>query len=154
MNTATRTTAQALRRLSFTFALDGSHAACLAAGADGGWYAESWRLPAEGPAEPTALPLPGNRSESLHSQLISLPDGRVLVCRHDGDRHTLLLLSAPTAEHPTFEQELATIRRPGLRLLAMPGGQRLPVRRSRSPSAPTPGRSPRSGWSRPTVRRR
>ncbi|GAA1138008.1 hypothetical protein GCM10009664_03370 [Kitasatospora gansuensis] len=124
MNTATRTTAQALRRLSFTFALDGSHAACLAAGADGGWYAESWRLPAEGPAEPTALPLPGNRSESLHSQLISLPDGRVLVCRHDGDRHTLLLLSAPTAEHPTFEQELATIRRPGLRLLAMPGGQR------------------------------
>ncbi|WP_405017143.1 alpha/beta fold hydrolase [Kitasatospora sp. NBC_00070] len=124
MNTATRTTAQALRRLSFTFAIDGSHAACLAAGADGGWYAESWRLPAEGPAEPTALPLPGNRSESLHSQLVSLPNGQVLVCRHDGDRHTLLLLSAPTAEHPTIEQELTTLRRPGLRLLAMPGGPR------------------------------
>ncbi|BFV59544.1 hypothetical protein KCMC57_up46480 [Kitasatospora sp. CMC57] len=124
MNTVTRPTAQALRRLSFTFALDGSHAACLAAGADGGWYAESWRLPAEGPAEPTALPLPRNRSENLHSQLISLPDGRVLVCRHVGDRHTLLLLSAPTAEHATFEQELATLRRAGLRLLGMPGGQR------------------------------
>lgn len=120
-HTATRTTAQALRRLSFTFALDGSHAACLAAGADGGWYIESWRLPADGPAVPTALPLPGNRSESLHSQLVSLPDGRVLVCRHDADRHTLLLL---TAGQPVVERELATLRRPGLRLLPIPGGPR------------------------------
>lgn len=92
MNTATRTTARALRRLSFTFATDGSHAACLAAGADGGWYVESWRLPADAPATATALPLPGGRAESLRSQLVALPDGRVLVCRHDADRHTLALL--------------------------------------------------------------
>lgn len=124
MSIATRTTAQALRRLSFTFAPDGSHAACLAAGADGGWYAESWRLPADGPAEPTALPLPGNRSESLRSQLVSLPDGRVLVCRHDGDRHSLILVSPPSPEHPVTEQQLTTLRMPGLRLLPLPGGAR------------------------------
>ncbi|MFJ8041263.1 alpha/beta fold hydrolase [Kitasatospora sp. NPDC096147] len=122
MNTATRTTAQALRRLSFTFALDGSHAACLAAGADGGWYTESWRLPADGPATPTALPLPGRRSESLHSQLVALPDGRVLICRHDADRHALLLLTPAPAGESVIEAELAVLRRPGLRLLPLPGG--------------------------------
>ncbi|WP_329494774.1 alpha/beta fold hydrolase [Kitasatospora herbaricolor] len=94
MNVATRRSTLALRRLGFTFASDGSHAACLASGADGGWYAESWRLPADGPALPTALPLPGSRSESLHSQLVSLADGTVLVCRHDSDRHEVVLLSA------------------------------------------------------------
>ncbi|MFD7982228.1 alpha/beta fold hydrolase [Kitasatospora indigofera] len=94
MNVATRRSTLALRRLGFTFAADGSHAACLASGTDGGWYAESWRLPVDGPARPTALPLPGHRSESLHSQLVSLADGTVLVRRHDGDRHDLVLLSA------------------------------------------------------------
>ncbi|MCX5213222.1 alpha/beta fold hydrolase [Kitasatospora sp. NBC_00240] len=97
---ATRRSTLALRRLGFTFASDGSHAACLASGADGGWYVESWRLPADGPARPTALPLPGDRSESLHSQLVSLADGTVLVCRHDGDRHELVLLSADVDRPP------------------------------------------------------
>ncbi|WP_052682110.1 S9 family peptidase [Saccharothrix sp. ST-888] len=125
MSIATRTTAQALRRLSFTFASDGSHAACLAAAADGGWYVESWRLPASGPAEPTALVLPGNRSESLRSQLVSLPDGRVLLCRHDGDRHDLVALSAPSGgELHSTESLLSTLRMPGLRLLPLPGGVR------------------------------
>ncbi|MDH6574977.1 alpha/beta fold hydrolase [Kitasatospora sp. MAP5-34] len=134
MSIATRTTAQALRRLSFTFATDGSHAACLAAGADGGWYVESWRLHADGPARPTALPLPGNRSESLRSQLVSLPDGRVLICRHDGDRHDLVLAAGPGSSEglaaPVTEQRLATLRMPGLRLLPIPGSARaanLPV---------------------------
>ncbi|MGK4583599.1 alpha/beta fold hydrolase [Kitasatospora sp. HPMI-4] len=125
MSIATRTTAQALRRLSFTFAANGSHAACLAAAADGGWYVESWRLPADGPAEPTALALPGNRSESLRSQLVSLPDGRVLLCRHDGDRHDLVALSAPSGgDLHTTESLLTTLRMPGLRLLPLPGGAR------------------------------
>ncbi|MDH6126823.1 alpha/beta fold hydrolase [Kitasatospora sp. GP82] len=125
MSTATRTTAQALRRLSFTFASDGSHAACLAAAADGGWYPETWRLPVDGPAEPTALSLPGNRSENLRSQLVSLPDGRVLVCRHDGDRHSLITVSAPAdGELHATESLLAVLRMPGLRLLPLPGGPR------------------------------
>ncbi|AUG76959.1 hypothetical protein CFP65_2102 [Kitasatospora sp. MMS16-BH015] len=114
-STATRTTAPALRRLSFTFALDGSHAACLAAGADGGWYVESWRLTVDGSAVPTPVELPGQRSESLRSQLVALPDGRVLVCRHDGDRHDLVLLSTAGTE-----RVLATLRMPGLRLLPVP----------------------------------
>ncbi|GAA2114758.1 hypothetical protein GCM10009759_59260 [Kitasatospora saccharophila] len=110
---STQTVHLALRRLGFTFAGDGSHAACLAAGADGGWYAESWRLPADGPAEPVALP----SEEGLRAQLLALPDGRVLVCRHDGDRHALVLLAAGEPEVP-----LATVRMPGLRMLALPGG--------------------------------
>ncbi|MFJ3215024.1 hypothetical protein ACIPLC_03765 [Kitasatospora sp. NPDC086801] len=127
---ATRTVAQALRRLSFTFAADGSHAACLASAADGGWYVESWRLPPNGgPATPLALPLPGNRSESLRSQLVALPDGSVLVCRHDGERHDLVRLSY--GENAAVEQQLATIRMPGLRLLPVPAppgaGPRTPV---------------------------
>jgi len=117
MSTATRISAQALRRLSFTFAGDGSHAACLAAGADGGWFVESWRLPADSPAAPTPLPLPGGRSESLRSQLVALPDGRVLLCRHDADRHTLVLLTAG----PEPERVLTSLRLPGLRLLPLPG---------------------------------
>ncbi|MFE9427953.1 alpha/beta hydrolase family protein [Kitasatospora sp. NPDC006697] len=117
MNTTVRSLAPAQRRLSFTFAADGSHAACLAAGPNSGWYAESWRLHPELPAEPTALPLSGGRSESLRTQLLALPDGRVLACRHDGERHDLLLLAAG---EPAVETALATLRMPGLRLLAMP----------------------------------
>lgn len=138
MSIALRTTAQSLRRLSFTFAADGSHAACLAAGADGGWYAESWELPAGAEtALPTALPLPGNRSESLRSQLVSLPDGRVLLCRHDGDRHELLLISAdpatPNAHWPPCGWPACACCRYRLTV-------RQPAVRWRSPWAPTPGR--------------
>lgn len=130
MNVATRTTTRALRRLSFTFAADGGHAACLAAAADSGWYVESWRLPTDGtPATPIPLPLSGNRSESLRSQLVSLADGSVLVCRHDGDRHDLAHLSYDG--NAAVEQQLASLRLPGLRLLPLPvppgAGPRTPV---------------------------
>ncbi|MQS12007.1 alpha/beta fold hydrolase [Streptomyces kaniharaensis] len=125
MNVATRTVTQALRRLGFAFAADGSRAACLASAADGGWYAESWHLPTNGgPATPTALPLPGNRSESLRSQLVALPDGSVLVCRHDGERHDLVRLSPGSPGSPgegaAVEQQLGTLRMPDLRLLPLP----------------------------------
>ncbi|MFF0409868.1 alpha/beta hydrolase family protein [Kitasatospora sp. NPDC004745] len=121
MNLATRTVAPALRRLGFAFAADGGHAACLASAADGGWYAESWRLPPDGgPAAPLALPLSGNRSEDLRSHLVALPDGSVLICRHDGDRHDLVRLSYGGTS--AAEQPVATIRMPGLRLLALPTG--------------------------------
>ncbi|TQF05677.1 alpha/beta fold hydrolase [Kitasatospora acidiphila] len=120
MNTAIRATTPALRRLSFAFAADGSHAACLAAGPDGGWYAESWRLAPDALAEPVALPLPGDRFESLRTQLVPLPDGRLLACRHDGERHDLVLLAPSPAGAAAAEQPVATLRMPGLRLLALP----------------------------------
>ncbi|MED7953514.1 alpha/beta fold hydrolase [Streptomyces sp. BE303] len=125
MNVATRTATQALRRLGFTFATDGSHAACLASAADGGWYVESWRLPPDGPASAAGLRLPGNRSEDPRSQLVAPPDGSVLVCRHDGDRHDLVTLSHTTDQDGrlvTAERPLATLRAPGLRLLPLPAG--------------------------------
>ncbi|WP_051970425.1 alpha/beta hydrolase family protein [Kitasatospora azatica] len=114
MSTALRVVAPALRRLSFGFAADGSHAACLAAGPDGGWYAESWRLTEGAAARPTPLPLADRRSENLRTQLVALPDGRVLAVRHEGERHDLVLLGAER------EQPLATLRMPGLRLLPVP----------------------------------
>ncbi|MEV7772417.1 alpha/beta fold hydrolase [Kitasatospora sp. NPDC086791] len=119
MTVATRTVTQALRRLGFAFAADGSHAACLASSADSGWYVEGWRLPPDGtPAAPLALPLPGNRSESPRSQLVALPDGSVLVGRHDGERHDLVRLHhGGTA---AVEQPLASLRMAGLRLLPLP----------------------------------
>ncbi|MDH6131923.1 pimeloyl-ACP methyl ester carboxylesterase [Kitasatospora sp. MAA4] len=122
MSAALRTAAaRSLRRLSFTFAPDGSHAACLAAGTDGGWYPESWRLDGAAPAHPTPLPLPGGRSESLRSQLLALPDGRVLLCRHERERHDLVLLTAaPDTGHDITELPLATFQLPGLRLLPLP----------------------------------
>ncbi|GAA4997080.1 alpha/beta fold hydrolase [Kitasatospora paranensis] len=120
MSTVARTAAQALRRLSFTFAPDGSHAACLAAGPNGGWFAESWQLPPDGsPAAVTALALPGGRTESMLAQPLALPDGRVLLCRHEGDRHALVLLAA--AEEAR-EREIAVLRVPALRLLPLPAG--------------------------------
>ncbi|MCD0482515.1 alpha/beta fold hydrolase [Streptacidiphilus sp. ASG 303] len=115
MTLTTRTAAPALRRVSFTFAADGSHAACLAAADGGGWYAESWRLDRPG-AAPAPVPLPpaGRRSESLQAQLVALADGRVLVCRHDGELHRSAVLS------PEGEQPVGTLRAAALRLLPVP----------------------------------
>ncbi|MFF2348899.1 alpha/beta fold hydrolase [Kitasatospora sp. NPDC058115] len=125
MTVAARTATRALRRTGFTFAADGSHAACLASASDGGWYAESWRLPQDGPAVPTALRLPGPRFESPCSQPVALPDGSVLLCRHDGERHDLVTLHAadgPDGRPVAVERPPATLRMPGLRLLPLPAG--------------------------------
>ncbi|MFC5906281.1 alpha/beta hydrolase family protein [Streptacidiphilus monticola] len=107
----------ALRRQAFAFAADGSHAACLAAAADGRWFVESWRLSGVA-AEPVALTpgAGGARSESQRSQLVSLPDGRVLICRHEGERHDLLVRGTGG------DADLAagTLHRAGLRLLPLP----------------------------------
>lgn len=123
MTASTRVAAPALRRVGFTFSADGSHAACLAAADGGRWYAESWRLdPAGGPALPTGLPLLGGRSESLRAQLVSLPDGRVLLCRQDGEVHRLVVL-APDGDpaQPHAEERVpGTLRAPVVRLLPLP----------------------------------
>ncbi|SFF01208.1 hypothetical protein SAMN05216251_107209 [Actinacidiphila alni] len=96
-----------LRRSGFTIAADGSYAACLAeagvagegdtgeGGADSGggvvsgWFVERWTL--AGP-EPYAVPLPGAQPEEAGTQLVPLPDGRVLIRRRVADRHDLALL--------------------------------------------------------------
>ncbi|MBD0739577.1 hypothetical protein [Streptomyces sp. CBMA29] len=109
-----------LRRSGFTIAADGSYAACLAearvpapegdgyadAGEDGnggggvsGWFPERWTL---GP-EPYAVPLPGAQPEEAGTQVVPLPDGRVLIRRRVADRHDLALLypaGAGTGEVP------------------------------------------------------
>lgn len=56
-----------------------------------GWFAERWTL--DGP-EPYAVPLPAGGPEAPGSEVLPLPDGRVLICRRDdGDRlHRLSLL--------------------------------------------------------------
>jgi hypothetical protein len=73
------------RRVGFGVAGDGSYAACLAeaAGDDegegkGGWFVERWSL--DGP-EPYTVALPGPQPERPGTQVLPLPDGRVLVAR-------------------------------------------------------------------------
>jgi len=87
-----------LRRTGFTLTTDGSYAACLAeaaveaneeGAAGGGWFAERWTL--DGP-EPYAVPLPAVQPEEPGTQVLPLPDGRVLICRRVGERHDLALL--------------------------------------------------------------
>lgn len=105
-----------LRRSGFTIAADGSYAACLAearvpapegdgdvdeygGGGVSGWFPERWTL---GP-EPYAVPLPGAQPEEAGTQVVPLPDGRVLIRRRVADRHDLALLypaGAGTGEVP------------------------------------------------------
>jgi len=97
-----------------------------------------------------AVPVPlvlgsGSGPESLRSQLVSLQDGRVLICRHHPDRQDLVVRAAhawqPEPSHPpqssppqssqssqepgsgggVYEYSVGTLRVPGLRLLALPG---------------------------------
>ncbi|MGW7002501.1 hypothetical protein ACWGCW_06660 [Streptomyces sp. NPDC054933] len=90
------------RRLGFSIAADGSYAACLTqrgspttgnpttGNPDGtGWHPERWTL--SGP-EPYTVPLPGRQPEAVDSQVLPLPDGRVLIRRRNADRHDLALL--------------------------------------------------------------
>ncbi|WP_051940835.1 hypothetical protein [Phaeacidiphilus oryzae] len=118
-------TTRALRRVGFTFADDGSYAACLASAPDGGWHPEVWRL-GTGVPEPHTLALPDGRWESLRSQLLALPDGRVLVCRHQEDRHEVVVLSRTDGDGAgeggsvAVEQPVAELYAPGLRLLPLP----------------------------------
>ncbi|QMU68341.1 S9 family peptidase [Streptacidiphilus sp. P02-A3a] len=83
-----------------------------------------------------AVPVPlvlgaGSGPESLHSQLVSLRDGRVLICRHQQDRQELVVRAGHSrpAEAPgalaggpgVSERSAGTLRMPGVRLLALPG---------------------------------
>ncbi|MEZ0068312.1 pimeloyl-ACP methyl ester carboxylesterase [Streptacidiphilus sp. MAP12-20] len=125
-----RPASAALRRVSFTFSADGSHAACLAAEADGRWFVESWRLgqAAGGTGgaevcepEPLRPGAGGRRSESLRSQLVPLTDGRVLICRHEGSQQELIVRGTDGQA----DLSAGRLHRAGLRLLPLP--------------APTPG---------------
>ena len=124
-----RVVAPVLRRVGFTFSSDGGYAACLATSGDSGWYPESWWLGGAGGPEPMPLlsgGVPGGATgpESLHSQLVSLQDGRVLICRQQqeaqapqgGVRQDLLVR---TPGRPG-EQLVGSLRVPALRLLALP----------------------------------
>ncbi|MFE5327740.1 prolyl oligopeptidase family serine peptidase [Embleya sp. NPDC056575] len=109
-------TTRPLRRISWSFAADGGHAACLATPGDGTWRVESWSL-RPGRAS-GAIPVGTGAPERLHTQLLALPDGRVMACRHEPGRHELVLLEADDAGS---ERHLAMVRLPGLRLLPYPG---------------------------------
>ncbi|MDX3075591.1 hypothetical protein [Streptomyces sp. MI02-7b] len=89
--TGTGTGTGAVPRAGFTIAADGSYAACLARTPDGGdgWYPERWTL---GGPEPYTVPLPGNQPEEECSEVLPLPDGRVLIRRRVADRHDFALL--------------------------------------------------------------
>ena len=109
-----------LRRTGFTITADGSYAACLAevsvlceeGEGGGGWLAERWSL--DGP-EPYAVPLPGAQPEEPGTQVLPLPDGRVLVRRRVAGRHDLALLYPSGAGTGTVP--LGSLTGTGVRLL-------------------------------------
>ena len=81
--------ADPVRRAGFAVAADGSYGACLADAGGGAWFPERWTL---GCAEPYTVPLPGLQPEEAGTQVVPLPDGRVLVRRGSAGRHDLALL--------------------------------------------------------------
>ncbi|MEU8136104.1 S9 family peptidase [Streptodolium elevatio] len=111
--------APALRRVSYSFSADGNHAACLATAGDGAWHVESWSLRPDGGSGVLSAPERphADKPEQLHTQLLALDDGSVLVCRHEPGHHELVLLGGPE----DAERRIATVRSPGLRLLPYPG---------------------------------
>jgi hypothetical protein len=81
----------------------------------GGWFVERWSL--DGP-EPYAVPLPGPQPEDAGTQVLPLPDGRVLVCRELGagsGQHDLSLLYPSGAG--TGTQHVGTLSGAEVRLL-------------------------------------
>jgi hypothetical protein len=69
---------------------DGTYAARLTLAADGeSWLPERWAL---GGPEPYVVPLPGNQPEEPDAEVQPMSDGRVLIHRTAGLRHTFTLL--------------------------------------------------------------
>ncbi|MBQ0985008.1 hypothetical protein KBZ10_10860 [Streptomyces sp. F63] len=97
---------------ALTLAADGSYAARLLPGPEGGLLTERWTL--SGP-EPYAVRLPGARPEGPDSEVLPLADGRVLIRRRLDGRHALALLYP--AGSVTGEQPVGSVGRERLRLL-------------------------------------
>ena len=114
------------RRLgsALRIAADGSYAARLVAADSHGrqWLTERWTL--DGP-EPYAVRLPAGRPEEPGSEVLPLPDGRVLIRRPAQGGHRFVLLY-PTGPG-TGELPLGRIPQPAAGSPAAPG---LPLRRA------------------------
>jgi hypothetical protein len=105
------------RRTGFAFAADGSYAACLAAGEDGGLVPERWAL---GCPEPYPVRLPGARPEEPGTELLPLPDGRVLACRRAAAGRWTVAVLTPTGPG-TADVPLGALDADEVRLLPVPG---------------------------------
>ncbi|AQU68926.1 hypothetical protein [Streptomyces niveus] len=126
----------AVRRAGLAIAADGSYAARLTLGTDGGgdspspdareqggagdggpgagaaWFPERWTL---GGPEPYAVPLPLDQPEEPDADVLPLADGRVLIHRRVADRQAFSLLY-PTGPG-TGELPLGAVECPELTLL-------------------------------------
>ncbi|MEU3505403.1 hypothetical protein ABZ726_33425 [Streptomyces hundungensis] len=81
----------AVRSTGFAITANGAYAARLVRdkGGSAAWFPERWTL--DGP-EPYAVPLPGNQPEEPDTGVLPMADGRVLIHRRIGDRHSFALL--------------------------------------------------------------
>ncbi|NWF27589.1 hypothetical protein HW130_15175 [Streptomyces sp. PKU-EA00015] len=79
---------EAVASTGFTITADGTYAARLAGTRDA-LFPERWTL--DGP-EPYAVPLPLDQPEERDAEVLPLADGRVLINRRAGERHTFSLL--------------------------------------------------------------
>ncbi|WP_169948941.1 S9 family peptidase [Microbispora sp. H11081] len=107
--------ARARTRISFSFAHDGSHAACLTGGGGSPLALELWSFTASA-ADRRILAT--RHGETTWTQLLCRADGRVLFTR-PGRGHHNVVLAEPTATG-LVERTLVTIDRPAVRLVATP----------------------------------
>ncbi|RKE17448.1 prolyl oligopeptidase family serine peptidase [Streptomyces sp. TLI_171] len=120
MSTATLAPAATVHhRLSAAFTTDGTRLACLAAHTDGRCTAELWNL--TGPAPQRTELRAAHEAETPRTQVLPLPDGRLLLCRSTPGRHDLR--TATPGDHRT--RPLGTLYHPAVRLLPWPGPEGL-----------------------------
>ncbi|MDG4830042.1 prolyl oligopeptidase family serine peptidase [Solwaraspora sp. WMMD1047] len=99
-------------RLNLRFDARGVRAACLGSGSDGGLAVEEWDW---SDTRPLVRRLGTGRPVTAACQPLPVGDGRVLVARPDGTRHTLRLLNPGT---PDTEETVAVL--PNSRLATLP----------------------------------
>jgi pimeloyl-ACP methyl ester carboxylesterase len=122
--TATATRAPARTRISFSFAADGAHAACLTGAGGAPLAVETWTFTGSGVDRRT---LPTRHGETTWAQLLCRTDGRVLFTRPGRGQHRLALAEPAPTGHPAgqadglTERELTTVDSAGLRLIPTVG---------------------------------
>ncbi|MEV0589878.1 alpha/beta hydrolase family protein [Nonomuraea cavernae] len=133
--------AAALNRISFSFAADGSHAACLTRQGDGPLRVERWSFSGRTPLRETL-----SGEQSIWTQLLTLTDGRILFTRPGRDHNRLML-----AEDGLAERTLLTVACPAVRLIASPDPRLLAVAVGTAGERSTIWRVPGDGSSLETV---
>lgn len=104
-----------LHRVSLQFSPSGQHAACLAGDGSGQWWVEAWTFPEAFGEQVISEAVAGAEQQPLGCQVLSLDDGRILLCQPGNGTHRIL---TSTVDGPW--RTLAEVECLGLWLLPHP----------------------------------